>query len=358
MSEPATIHVITDQRCTEYSAPGHPECPERILRTVERMRRQSELRVEWLNPQPVDDKVLLRAHSRTHLKRLEKEVDFDLDTPAPEGIADHARRGVGGGLRALRGALRRKASFSLLRPPGHHATRDDAMGFCYLSNIAITSLAARAAGVERVAIFDFDVHHGNGTEDILVGEPGITFHSIHQFPAFPGTGRQHRGDNCFNYSVPPGLPAADYRGVATQVLEKLMAQKPDLLAVSAGFDAYARDPLCQQRLEAEDFHWLGKTLSDLDLPMFSLLEGGYSDDLPELILAYLRGVAGLPLQETAPAVTASEADGADEELLGGSAQAGSGDNAPQVQSSQSSAPGSPSDGDWNTGSSSEPERVD
>jgi len=313
MSKSATIHVITDQRCTEYAAPGHPERPERIHRTVERLRCQSELQVEWLKPQPVDDKVLLRAHSRTHLKRLEREVDFDLDTPAYEGIADHARRGVGGGLRALRCALRRKASFSLLRPPGHHSTREDAMGFCYMGNIAITTLAARAAGVERVAIFDFDVHHGNGTEDILVGRPGVAFYSIHQFPAYPGTGRKHRGNNCFNYAIPPGLPASDYRSVATQVLEELMAFKPNLLAVSAGFDTYVRDPLCQQRLEVEDFHWLGRTLAGLDLPMFSLLEGGYSDDLPELILAYLRGVAGLPVQEIASTVAAVAKDSADEE---------------------------------------------
>ena len=187
------------------------------------------------------------------------------------------------------------------------------MGFCYLSTIAIATLAARAAGVERVAVFDFDVHHGNGTEDILVDRPGVAFFSIHQFPAYPGTGRQDRGENCFNYPVPPGLPATHYCDLAGQVLERLAAFRPGLLAVSAGFDAYARDPLCQQQLEASDYHWLGRALAGLGVPMFSLLEGGYSDDIPELVLAYLRGLAGLPLQKTAPpvAVTSEANDGED-----------------------------------------------
>ncbi|MGA1235577.1 MAG: histone deacetylase family protein [Limisphaerales bacterium] len=300
MSKTPSINIITDPACTQYHAPGHPERPERIRKTILKLRRQHDLHVEWLKPQPVDDKVLLRAHSPAHLKRLEKQVDFDLDTPPPPQIAQHARRSGGGALRALRCALRHKHSFSLLRPPGHHAVREDAMGFCYLSTIAITALAARAAGIERVAVFDFDVHHGNGTEAILVGRPGVAFFSIHQFPGYPGTGRRHRGDNCFNYPIPPGLPAHDYRDVALEALQDLKNFNPGLIAVSAGFDAYARDPLCQQRLEAEDFHWLGHTLANLNIPMLSLLEGGYSDDLPELILAYLRGITGLPLHETAP----------------------------------------------------------
>jgi acetoin utilization deacetylase AcuC-like enzyme len=165
------------------------------------------------------------------------------------------------------------------------------MGFCYLNSIAIAALEARATGFDRVAVFDFDVHHGNGTEAILHQRPGCAFFSIHQFPAYPGTGRRHQ-DNCFNYTVPPGLSRSAYRDVAVQALDDLHAFEPQLVAVSAGFDAYSGDPLCQQQLEVEDFHWFGTRFREMGVPVFSVLEGGYSDSLPELILAYLLGLQG------------------------------------------------------------------
>ena len=166
------------------------------------------------------------------------------------------------------------------------------MGFCYLSNVAIAVLEAVATGAKRVAVYDFDVHHGNGTEAILVNKPGAAFFSIHQYPCYPGTGSRNVGDNCFNYPVAPQTPRMEYRRILTSALEQLQKFKPDLVAVSAGFDAYARDPLAQETLEAEDYYWLGQSLRKLGLPLFSLLEGGYSDDLPELIFAYLRGLEG------------------------------------------------------------------
>jgi acetoin utilization deacetylase AcuC-like enzyme len=143
-----------------------------------------------------------------------------------------------------------------------------------------------------VAVFDFDVHHGNGTEDVLLNRPGIEFFSVHEFPAYPGTGAENRGRNCFNYPVAPGSPRLTYRAKLTEALDDLRGFKPDLVAVSAGFDAYHRDPLASAPLLAEDFYWIGQTLRALEVPMFSLLEGGYSKDLPELISAYLKGVDG------------------------------------------------------------------
>src|SRR4030095_10716746 len=127
--------------------------------------------------------------------------DFDGDTPAHPGIFDHAVRSVGGGLRALADARRGDPGFSLLRPPGHHAMRSRAMGFCYLSTMAIVALEALSTGAKRVAIFDFDVHHGNGTEAILAGHAGAFFASVHQHPFYPGTGAADVADNCFNYPV-------------------------------------------------------------------------------------------------------------------------------------------------------------
>lgn len=287
------MKVITDERCTGYSRLGHPERPSRILKTVERLKGQIELPVTWAAPIAVDDEQILRAHNKEHLARVKKaEDDFDGDTPAYPNIFDHAQRSVGAALQALKAARAGEVVFSLMRPPGHHATRDRAMGFCFLNSIAIAVLEALAMGVPNVAVYDFDVHHGNGTEAILVDHPHAAFFSIHQHPCYPGTGTANVGRNCFNYPVAPQTPREEYRKVLGKALDDLKKFKPDLVAVSAGFDAYVKDPLAQETLEAEDFHWLGESIRKLGVPSFSLLEGGYSTALPELIMAYLKGLAG------------------------------------------------------------------
>jgi acetoin utilization deacetylase AcuC-like enzyme len=286
------VIIITDDRCTAYGEPGHPERPERISRTRERLRTQTELPLTWVKSGPVEEAALQRAHSRRHLARLDEPDDFDADTAYFPNIADHARRSVGAALDALKAARAGEPVFSLMRPPGHHATRDRAMGFCYLNSIAVAVLDAIATGAKRVAVYDFDVHHGNGTEAILLNRSGAAFFSIHQYPCYPGTGTSHIGDNCFNYPVAPFTPREDYRRALGRALDGLKKFQPDLVAVSAGFDAYVHDPIANETLEAEDFHWLGESLRNLGVPVFSLLEGGYSNDLPELILAYLKGLAG------------------------------------------------------------------
>lgn len=285
--------IITDARCTGYHSPGHPERPQRISGTTEKLRAQHELPITWAEPIRVESAALLRAHTTDHIQRVgEAKGPFDADTPAHPGIFDHALRGVGGALAALAAARKGSSAFSLLRPPGHHATRSRAMGFCYLSTVAIAALEALATGSRRVAVFDFDVHHGNGTEAVLAGTPGVFFASVHQHPCYPGTGTADVADNCFNYPVPPEHPRAEYRKVLGRALQRLMSHRPEVVAVSAGFDAYARDPIANETLEAEDYHWLGGELRKLGVPVFSVLEGGYSEDLPELVLAYLRGLAG------------------------------------------------------------------
>jgi acetoin utilization deacetylase AcuC-like enzyme len=286
------MKVITDERCTRYAAPGHPERPSRISGAIEKLRTQKDLPIEWAAPAKVDDDLLLRAHAPELLKRLPLPMDFDADTPAHPDIADHARRSVGGALQALATARKGSHALSLLRPPGHHATRTRAMGFCYLNSIAIAALEAHTLGCQKVCVFDFDVHHGNGTEAILLDHAGCAFFSIHQHPCYPGTGTKNVGNNCFNFPVAPRTPRAEYRKILQRALDDLKKQKPDMVAVSAGFDAYARDPLAQETLEAEDFHGLGESIRKLAVPAFSVLEGGYSDDLPELILAYLKGLEG------------------------------------------------------------------
>lgn len=286
------MKIISDELCTGYSRSGHPERPARISQTQLKLRTQTEVAISWAEPGPVEEAALLRAHSSEHVARLNVPEDFDADTPFHAGIALYARTSVGAALEALRCARLGEMVFSLMRPPGHHATHRSAMGFCYLNNIAIAVLEALATGAKRVAVYDFDVHHGNGTEDILMNRPGTAFFSIHQSPCYPGTGLGNVGQNCFNFPVPPNTPREQYRATFSTAFEQLKKFKPDLVAVSAGFDAYAHDPLAQEALEAEDFYWLGKSFRSLSLPMFSLLEGGYSRDLPELIFAYLKGLDG------------------------------------------------------------------
>jgi acetoin utilization deacetylase AcuC-like enzyme len=284
------VTIITDERCADYSRYGHPERPARVTDTIGRLKRQNEIPIEWIAPDKISDQKILRAHAPEVLARLKIPHDFDADTPFYENISDYARASAAAALDAMKLARGGKNVFSLMRPPGHHATRETSMGFCYLNNIAIASLEALATGTKRVAVFDFDVHHGNGTEDILLNRDGVAVFSIHQFPAYPGTGEKNLGENCFNYPVPPSAPREIYRAALARALTDLKNLSPELIAVSAGFDAYARDPLADGSLLAEDFYWLGQELRAMKIPFFSLLEGGYSRDLPDLIFAYLKGV--------------------------------------------------------------------
>lgn len=287
------MKVITDERCMDYGVPGHPERPERIAATLKRLRAQPEFPIDWLKPAEISDALASRAHSAAHLARLSQTFAFDADTPAYPDIESHARRAAGAAVQALDMAMSGENVFSLLRPPGHHATREEAMGFCYLNSIAIAALEAKERGFKRIAVFDFDVHHGNGTEDILLDREGLSYFSVHQFPCYPGTGARHL-KNSFNYPVPPGSSRELYVSRLREALDAIKKIKPDLLAVSAGFDAFREDPLSDAPLEFEDYHWLGKEVRSFGVPVFSILEGGYSDDLRDLILSYLRGVEGRP----------------------------------------------------------------
>jgi acetoin utilization deacetylase AcuC-like enzyme len=278
--------IFYNPSCVEYSSPGHPERPERIARSAPLLKdRHPDW--EWREPSAATDEQLFRAHTREHVQGVANALEhFDLDTPFYPNIEIHARRAAGGAINAARSALRNEAAFSLMRPPGHHATRDRAMGFCYFSNVAVAAMDALENGAQRVAIWDFDGHHGNGTEAIVAHDERIRFASIHQLPAYPGTGAKSFA-SVANYPIAPFTPRDEIVHVAQHALETLIGFKPDLLLVSAGFDAYTRDPLLQLTLEREDFAQFGNWLRNVDSPVAVSLEGGYSDDLPELIDTFL-----------------------------------------------------------------------
>lgn len=281
--------LLHSPTCHAYRTLGHPEKPARVERTVDLLRSQKLLPISWIEPDLATDAQIRRAHTAECLARLAVPSDFDGDTAWHPGIEQHARASAGAALKAMDLAAAGSPAFSLMRPPGHHATRTQSMGFCYLGSISIAALEAQSRG-RRVALFDFDVHHGNGTEDIVAGVEGITFASVHQSPCYPGTGLTDVSHNCFNYPVAPGLSRPLWRDALQRALDRLQQSKPDILGVSAGFDAYVKDPLANGSLEMEDFHWLGQQLRRTGLPVFSVLEGGYSLDLPELVLSYLQGL--------------------------------------------------------------------
>src|SRR5438046_207293 len=172
--------IYHDARCAEYSAPGHPERPERILSTAPILRKRHP---DWQWPFPVAATVeaLEQGHTPEHIEMVRDSIhEFDADTPAYPNIYHYAVQSAGAAIAAARAAFEGKPAFSLMRPPGHHAARNRAMGSCYFGNVALAALDALDRGAERVGIWDFDAHHGNGTEDIVANHPGITFTSVHQ----------------------------------------------------------------------------------------------------------------------------------------------------------------------------------
>ncbi len=290
---------------------GHPECPDRVravLRALEAQEFAPLLR-EIAPKAPVA--VLQPAHTVLHIDFIltlpqDRLTFIDGDTVFSPGSLDAALHAAGGACAAVDAVMEgwAKAAFVAMRPPGHHAESNRVMGFCLFNNAAIAAYHARARwGLTRIAVVDFDVHHGNGTQNIFWPDADLFYASSHQFPCYPGTGTaQERGSagNIVNAPLAPGAGSAEFRAAwSDTIIPALNAFAPELLIISAGFDAHAADPLAQLRLREADFTWITEALlavADANCPgrVVSLLEGGYDlDALAACTAAHVRALMRL-----------------------------------------------------------------
>jgi acetoin utilization deacetylase AcuC-like enzyme len=286
------LHLYTHPACLEHeTGRGHPESPARLGAVLKVLDQDHFAALDRIDAPRATREQLARVHSAAHIRTiLDTAGDglrpLDEDTVTAPGSAEAALRAAGAAIGSvdavMAGAVTR--AFCAVRPPGHHATRERAMGFCLFNNVAVAAAHALAQhGLERVAIADFDVHHGNGTQDIFAHDARVLYASSHQMPLYPGTGAaaETGSGNIVNALLSPGAGSDAFRAAWNDILlPRVAAFRPQLLLISAGFDAHRRDPLAQLSLDTADFAWISERLVDLARThangrIVSCLEGGY-----------------------------------------------------------------------------------
>jgi acetoin utilization deacetylase AcuC-like enzyme len=287
--------LITHPACLRHDMGAHhPECPDRLRAVLAALETEEFADLLREAAPHATTEQLARVHPANYVDAIlsirpeeDAMVQLDADTAMSAGSAEAALRAAGAAVAAVDAVMEgwARTAFAAVRPPGHHAEPGRPMGFCLFNNAAVAALHARDRwGLGRVAVVDFDVHHGNGTQAMFAADPTLFYGSSHQSPCYPGTGaRAERGcaGNIVNVPLHPGADGAAFREAwQAEILPALDAFAPELLIVSAGFDAHRADPLAQLRLETEDFAWITRQLIELagrhtGGRLVSVLEGGY-----------------------------------------------------------------------------------
>jgi len=284
--------VTSDTYQNHNTGEGHPEKIDRVTAVIDNFKKIDNKELIWKKPAKFDQSFLINTHSSEYIDLVSKSFPknglafLDGDTVVSPGSKEATKDAVGSIITAIDGVQKKefKNAFCAVRPPGHHAEKDKAMGFCIYNNIAVgANYLIKKYKYSKVAIIDFDVHHGNGTQDIFYDNEKVLYISTHQYPYYPGSGSEKetgKFNNILNIPLEAGTTAEEYLNAYEHVLKKLNEFKPEFLLFSAGFDAHINDPLSQLRLESEDFYKITKKTLELSKSfcngnVVSILEGGY-----------------------------------------------------------------------------------
>jgi len=285
-----TAIVTSDSSEDHITGDGHPEQPKRVYAVINKLRKRDKLL--WIKSEKFDQKILKKVHGSDYIESVENSFPsnglkfLDGDTIISPGSKKATYDAVGSIIKAVDGVESKKFknAFCAVRPPGHHSERNKAMGFCIFNNAAIgAQYLIEKYNYNRIAIIDFDVHHGNGTQDIFYNNKKVLYISTHQYPFYPGTGSENekgKFNNIFNIPLPAGTSSENYFEAYNHVLKKIDQFRPEFLIFSAGFDAHQDDPLAQFKLKSGDFYEITRrTLLTankyINKKVVSILEGGY-----------------------------------------------------------------------------------